>query len=383
MLAIEMRRSPQQIHPDQSWLFGSEQDREITVGRLPQSAVLIEEPTVSGHHLTLRRQEAGWLLLHHGRNPTYVDGSAVHQVQVTSGMVAQLTYTGPFLTFRVLPSCRHEGNPPRGFFCHQCGQPLRVLKQIRSYQVLKVLGRGGMGTTYEVWQAGQVRVLKEMNAEMLRHAKAQELFEREARTLQRLCHPGVPRFYDFFVEQGTPYLLMEMIYGQDLESLVGRRGRIGFTEARSWMVQLCEILEYLHHLEPPVIHRDVKPANILVRHSDQRVVLLDFGAVKEVGTPAGTCIGSPSFCPPEQNMGKPVVASDLYAIAPTLCYLLTGLDPSVYLQDRGQGVRLYMDQIPGVPTSLGAVIAQISAPRPVDRPPSARAIAQMLLQVNS
>lgn len=106
-------------------------------------------------------------------------------------------------------TCTHEGNSPNNLFCIHCGQPLSVQQKIRHYQVLRTLGQGGMGTTYLAWDGSgqigsipQLLVLKQMNADMAKIAKAQELFEREAHTLKSLNHPGIPKYYDFFVEGG-------------------------------------------------------------------------------------------------------------------------------------------------------------------------------------
>jgi serine/threonine-protein kinase len=106
-----------------------------------------------------------------------------------------------------------------------------------------------MGTTFIAWdQTGrttghpQLLVLKEMNADMAKIAKAQELFEREARTLKTLHHPGIPKYYDFFMEAGKKYLAMELIHGQDLEKRVYERGPVTQANAIAWMIQTCDVL---------------------------------------------------------------------------------------------------------------------------------------------
>jgi serine/threonine protein kinase, bacterial len=117
-------------------------------------------------------------------------------------------------------------------------------------------------------------VLKEMNADMARIAKARELFEREARILKSLEHPGIPKYYDFFVENNHKYIVMELIHGHNLEQFVNQRGATDPDRTIRWMIQICDILEYLHNLEPPLVHRDVKPANLMLRNLDSRWELL-------------------------------------------------------------------------------------------------------------
>ena len=114
-----------------------------------------------------------------------------------------------------------------------------------------------MGTTYLAWDKNSqvsdspnLLVLKEMNADMAVIAKAQELFEREARILKSLDHPGVPNYYNFFVEKGKKYLAMELIHGQNLEERIYKTGPVAPQQAIEWMMQACEILGYLHSLNP-------------------------------------------------------------------------------------------------------------------------------------
>jgi len=232
------------------------------------------------------------------------------------------------------------------------------MREIRQYQVLQTLGQGGMGTTYLAWATqipgkkpagGGLLVLKEMNADMAEIAKAQELFEREARTLKNLNHPGIPQFYEFFVEAGKKYLAMELIQGEDLEKRVYNTGPVLPQQAIEWMIQTCKVLDYIHEQDPPLIHRDIKPANLMVRSRDRQIVVLDFGAVKEIGTPLGTRIGAEGYSAPEQDRGQPVTQSDIYAVGTTLIFLLTVESPRKYYQQQG---RAYCFSLENVPTIL-------------------------------
>lgn len=383
----------------QQWRFDDEP--VIRIGRSPDNHVVLADPLVSRRHLELRqigsaKDSTSWQLINQGTNGTFLNGILVSQGLVTDGSLIQLARGGPTLKFQVqsqllnfqsstAQGCSHIGNPPNNLFCIYCGQPISVQRKIRRYQVLRVLGQGGMGTTYLAWiPAGanavrpQLVVLKEMNADMAKIAKAQELFEREAHTLKTLHHSGIPKYYDFFVEAGKKYLAMELIHGQDLEKSVQERGPVTPQQAIAWMIQTCSVLDYIHSQEPPLIHRDIKPANLMVRTSDNRVVVLDFGAVKEIGTLPGTRIGAEGYCAPEQERGQPLIQSDLYAIGPTLIFLLTGETPFKFYKQRGRGYRFVLESVPTISPNLRAVIECVTEPLPSDRYATARELAAAL-----
>jgi serine/threonine-protein kinase len=221
-------------------------------------------------------------------------------------------------------------------------------------------------------------VLKEMNADMAQISKAQELFEREARTLKTLNHPGIPQYYDFFVEGGKKYLAMELIHGQDLEQRVLLSGPVTLPQAIEWMIQTCDILDYIHSCEPPLIHRDIKPANLMARHRDNRIVVLDFGAVKEIGTAPGTRIGAEGYSAPEQDRGQPCTQSDLYAIGPTLIFLVTGVAPLKFYRRRGSGYGFDVESVPTITPQLRKVIERVCEPKVRDRYQTAKELSQAL-----
>ncbi len=387
--------------PLQEWEFQLES--VIKIGRASDNQVVIVDSLVSRYHAELQPLNSvglsvGWRLINHGTNGTYVNGVLTNQAIVSSGMVLELARGGPLLQLELkslaiaTPSpsgCTHGGNPPENLFCIHCGYPIKVERTVRQYQVLRTLGRGGMGTTAVAWHPPQslmvsnqgqpmppMVVLKEMNADMARIAKAQELFEREARILKGLNHPGIPQFYDFFVEENKKYLVMEMIHGQDLEKRIQKYGPVLPQQGVEWMRQTCDILEYIHRQQPPLIHRDLKPANLLLRQRDQRIILIDFGAVKEIGTPPGTRIGAEGYSAPEQDRGQPLTQSDLYAVGATLIYLLTGESPLKFYGKQQNGYGFNLDSIPTIPPKLREVIDRITAYRARDRyPTTAQALA--------
>lgn len=392
---------PQYKTPQRQWKF--EDQSVIEIGRASDNQVVIVDPLVSRYHLQLRKlsdDPIKWMLVNKGTNGTFVNGVLTSQAVITEGTFIELAKGGPLLQLNwqvIRPvsianssACTHAGNPPNNLFCIHCGQPTHVERIIRNYQVLRTLGQGGMGTTAIAWnpklgltgssntQIPTLVVLKEMNADMAQIAKAQELFEREARTLKALNHGGIPRFYDFFVEGGKKYLAMEMIHGQDLEKIVQQRGPVTPQQAIHWMMQTCEVLSYLHVQDPPIIHRDIKPANLLLRSRDQRIVVLDFGAVKEIGTPPGTRIGAEGYSAPEQDRGQPLTLSDLYAIGSTLIFLLTAESPLNFYGKRGSSYGFNLESVPTITPQLRMVIEKVTEHRPRDRYPNAQHLCDAL-----
>jgi serine/threonine protein kinase, bacterial len=387
-----------QSHILQQWQLS--QPAPIKIGRSPEHQIVIDRPAISRLHATIEytslRQGGGyWEIVNHSANGTFVNGLSISRVLLTAGDRLQLAQNGTLLTIEldvhiVQPiACEHLDNPAETLFCTHCGQPITVIGQIGKYQILKTLGVGGMGTTYLAWDATKLLVLKEMNADMVEIPKARELFEREAKILQNLHHPGIPQYYDFFVaavggasrNENRKYLAMELIHGQDLDLYILEHGTVSLAQAIDWMIQLCEILGYIHQQQPPLIHRDVKPANILVRAIDRRIFLLDFGAVKEIGTLGGTKIGAPDYMAPEQNNGKPVTQSDLYAIGPTLIFLLTGRNPSEFIELQPDGYRFNLAVIPSITPTMQALIDKVTQRRSSDRYLTAGELIQALREV--
>ncbi|HBE20991.1 MAG TPA: serine/threonine protein kinase [Cyanobacteria bacterium UBA11149] len=393
---------PQASTPLAKWHFKSQS--KILIGRSPDNDVVLNDPLVSRYHLELRAVTAKsshrWQIINQGSNGTFLNGVLISREWLPENALIRLAREGPLLKFQInqvtrpsLPIppapeasiCHHQGNPPGNLFCIHCGQPLLVQRVIRHYQVLRILGQGGMGTTYLAWDnTGKIDgkpsllVLKEMNSDMIQIAKAQELFEREARTLKALNHSGIPRYYDFFVEEGKKYLAMELIHGEDLEKRVVVGSPVAPREAIEWMIQTCSVLDYIHSCDPPLIHRDIKPANLLLRHRDNRIFVLDFGAVKEIGTLPGTRIGAEGYSAPEQERGMPVTQSDLYAIGPTLIFLITGKPPLKFWHKRGSLYRFDLSGVPGLDSRLRQTIERICDINLADRYQTAREVSHAL-----
>ncbi|MEM7592047.1 MAG: FHA domain-containing serine/threonine-protein kinase [Cyanobacteria bacterium P01_A01_bin.83] len=387
---------PQTNKPLQQWEF-SEQS-VIRIGRAQNNDIVLHGYfQVSRQHLELNLidpQQEKWRLISRGTNGTLINNNFVTEAIIKHDDLIRLAENGPVFKFElesclaknqpgleptnILDSrqlCDHLDNPDGSIFCRHCGQPIVEEEHyVSNYQILRTLGRGGMGTTYLAWDrnrtvrnAPMLLVLKEMNADMARIAKARELFEREARILKSLEHPGIPKYYDFFVENNRKYIVMELIHGHNLEQLVNQRGATDPKRTINWMIQVCDILKYLHNLEPPLIHRDIKPANLMLRNLDSRLMLLDFGAVKELGTALETRIGVEGYSAPEQYRGKPCPQSDVYGVGTSIIFLLTGKAPMQYYRYQSNKFEFDINNIPNLPTNLAQVLNTACQPEPRDR----------------
>jgi serine/threonine protein kinase/curved DNA-binding protein CbpA len=236
-----------------------------------------------------------------------------------------------------------QPNPGTTGRCLTCNSLLvdRLLRD--RYLIREMVSRGGFGATYLIHDQDcfdEPRLLKELRppsshdiegSSGTRKETAERLFKREAQTLLNLNHSGIPKLYAYFILEGFSYLIQEYIPGRTLAQTVEeRKENFSEEEARTLLIELAEILRYLHSQQQPIIHRDIKPQN-LMRHTDGRLLLIDFGAVCRAAnrTKSGqTLIGSPGYASPEQIMGQPVIQSDLYSAGVTVVRLLTGIHPT-------------------------------------------------------
>lgn len=200
------------------------------------------------------------------------------------------------------------------------------------YRVIELLGQGGFAAVYHSWDEHLQRpcAIKENH---LTTQDAQRQFEREAKLLARLHHPNLPRVTDHLVIPGHgQFLVMDYIEGQSLYERIEKGGPVSEAQALEWLLPICDALSYLHSQEPPIIHRDIKPQNIILG-TGGRPYLVDFGIAKtftiDKSTTAGALAVSPGYSPPEQY-GKSITdaRSDIYSLGATLYTLLTGDTPS-------------------------------------------------------
>jgi len=205
------------------------------------------------------------------------------------------------------------------------------------YEILKLRALGGMGAVYEARDLRFSHTLRRcaikeiINAApdpQTRHLNLQN-FEREANILASLNHPAIPHIFDYFGEGNRAYLILEYVEGEDLEALLEHtNGFLSEERALRWILQVCDVLEYLHtHKEGAIVFRDMKPSNIMVR-PDDRIVLVDFGIAKVfLDQKRGTMVGTEGYSPPEQYRGLAGPQGDIYALGATMHHLLTKQDP--------------------------------------------------------
>jgi serine/threonine-protein kinase len=249
---------------------------------------------------------------------------------------------------------------------------LRVLQD--RYELTRQLGQGGMGSVYLASdrRLSTVRwAVKEMSdaaiTSPLDRQQASDAFKQEAELLASLSHPNLPRVTDHFQEGGKNYLVMELVPG---ETLLAYGQRLGLPrplpEVLGWASQLCEVLGYLHGQRPPVIFRDLKPANVMIT-PEGRLKLIDFGIARlfKPGQSRDTqAFGTMGYSAPEQyGRGQTDARSDVYSLGVLLHQLLTGYDPAA------TPFRLPpANQVnPAVPAQVAAVIAQATGNDPEQR----------------
>ncbi|HJZ48272.1 MAG TPA: protein kinase [Roseiflexaceae bacterium] len=268
------------------------------------------------------------------------------------------------------PLCPSCGVALRGqvAYCPACGAPLLgvtgrlAANQLLAgrYRVVQLLARGGMGAVYlaeDTRLSGARVAVKEMSGAFTRgdteaFARAVAEFEREAAMLARLRHPHLPRVSDRFEEDGKHFLVMEYIHGQTLRAVIQQAGgRLPLEQALDYADQLCDVLAYLHSQQPPIIYRDLKPANVMIEGlaigdwgsgvnapnpqspaPNSNAVLIDFGIARfyRPGGNSDTAVyGTIGYAPPEQyGKGQTDARTDIYALGVLLHQALTGYDPA-------------------------------------------------------
>jgi hypothetical protein len=208
------------------------------------------------------------------------------------------------------------------------------------FVIVGSLGEGSQGHTFDGVdkREGRAVAIKRFDVRGAKTWKDAELAEREARVLQSLSHPKLPKYFDHFEENGALYLVMEKIEGESLASLQKRGATLSEGEVVRLLQDASVVLEYLHRRGVPVIHRDLKPGNV-IRRPDGSFAFVDFGAVRDKLRPEGgsTVVGTFGYMAPEQFQGRALPSSDVYAIGATALSMLTGIQPE-NLPHKGLGL---------------------------------------------
>ena len=260
-------------------------------------------------------------------------------------------------------------------------------QSLAGYEILEPLGEGGMGRVFKArhGRLNRVVALKVIRTEQLANPQAVHRFQREARAAARLAHPNIVQIYDAAEAEGTHFLVMEYVAGQDLAELVRRRGPLPVSLAGHYARQVSLALQHAH--ERGLVHRDIKPANLLLGADGTQVKVLDMGVARflqpdETDLPAGeltqtgAVMGTPAYLAPEQarDARRVDIRGDIYSLGCTLYQLLSGQVPfrGESLAEVVLGHQLMepppLDDVrPDVPPDMRAILQKMMAKRPEDR----------------
>ena len=261
------------------------------------------------------------------------------------------------------------------------------------YQILQSLGRGGFGETYLATDthmpSGRKCVIKQLKPVIQQPdipQWMQDRFQREAAILEELGEGSsqIPRLYAYFAENGNFYLVQEWIEGVTLTQRVQQKGVLSEKQVTDILVSLLPVLDYVHSRR--IVHRDVKPDNIILRSADNKPVLIDFGVVKETmatvvneGHSAfSVAIGTPGYMASEQAAGRPLYSSDLYSLGLIAVYLLTGKSPQTLETDTVTGEINWRKVAPNLHSHLAMAIDRVVRFHPRDRLASAKEMLEAL-----
>ncbi|QLE55156.1 serine/threonine-protein kinase [Nostoc sp. TCL26-01] len=262
------------------------------------------------------------------------------------------------------------------------------------YRVIRTLGSGGFGETFLAEDSQMpshrrcvIKQLRPIHHNPQIYQLVQERFQREAAILEDLggYSDQIPSLYAYFQADTQFYVVQEWIEGDTLTAKIQQQGLLSESSVREILINILPVLEYIHGKR--IIHRDIKPDNIILRHRDGKPVLIDFGAVRESmgtvvnsqGLPTSSIvIGTPGYMPSEQAAGRPVYSSDLYSLGMTAIYLLTGKQPQDLETDSHSGEIIWRRHALSVSPTLAAVIDRAIAYHPRERFATAREMLEAL-----
>ena len=411
---------PVQLTPVQHWTF--DDSAIVRIGRSTENHVVLYSAVVSRLHAELRRVDSAWEIVSLGANGTYLEGKRISQLPVSDGMIVRLARSGPNLQIhlgrpvhavqkrsgettqlsslhprevvsedeqtqmwvRSLPRTKPEANwtmdTDRASDRQETDPDPDDPSRIGKYYDVELIREGRIGMTYSGRRNGQPFILKTLNPKWMNDPRALALFERQVSVLKPLNHPGVPRSREFFRIRGQPFLAMEAVAGQPISQQVQQRGKVELKQAVAWMLEVCEILEYLHGQPLPVLHQDICPDNLIRRDhhtSSYELALVEFGLIRGLESDRG----AEGFIAPEQKQGQATYLSDLYSVGTTLAYLISGRQPSLFYKQWREDDRFSPELIPGLLPEVINVLGTLTAPNPRDRYQSAREVASALREL--
>lgn len=257
---------------------------------------------------------------------------------------------------------------------------------LSDYRIMGMVGRGGMGAVYRVmrladntiWALKEMRPTEDMRP--VEDADQRRLFLQEAELLRALSHANLPAVSEIFVANERPCIVMEFVAGQTLDERIRvANAPLAATQVSTVCIQVARVLHYLHTRTPPIIYRDIKPSNIMLR-ADRVIKLIDFGVArtyKRSQTKDTVAMGSAGYAPPEQyGKGQTDARSDIYGLGATLLHLLTNITPIPLHQPTPGSIRRLN---PTVSTELENIIIKCMEHDPDQRYQTADAVADALI----
>ena len=254
---------------------------------------------------------------------------------------------------------------------------------LEHYQILQLIGRGGMSSVYlamDELRKKPVAVKVTNNRGVMDFESMKEAVRAEAAILMRLNHPCFPRIYDVIEKPEMVVMIMDYIEGHTLREVIHEKGAMKEEQVIHIGRQLCEVLQYLHQMDPPVIYRDLKPGNIILR-PDKNIMLLDFGTAREYkprNLSDTTCLGTRGYAAPEQygGMGQTDARTDIYGLGVTLYHLATKMDPAMPPYE----IKPIREIVPALSRQLEFIIGKATRSDPDERYQSAE---EMLYYLNN
>ena len=239
------------------------------------------------------------------------------------------------------------------------------------YKILSEIGHGGMSVVYmalnekanKAWAVKEIRKDGKLDFNIVRQGLVAEID-----TLKKLKHPNIPSIIDVIEHEESIIIVMDYIEGNSLDKALKEHGAQPQEDVVKWAMQLCSALSHLHSCDPPIIYRDMKPANIMLK-PDGNIMLIDFGTAKtyEMDFGVTTGIGTMGYAAPEQyignRLGRTDARTDIYCLGITLYHLLTGIDPCKYVISN----RSICSVNPALSPGLDEIIIKCTEPHPEDR----------------
>ena len=261
---------------------------------------------------------------------------------------------------------------------------------------MRLLGRGGMGSVYEVHHERMDRrqALKVINPELVDNPQALLRFEEEVKAVAKLDHPNIARAYDAESFGSLQAIVMEFVPGQTLHEFLKKRGRLSVMEACRCVRQACLGLQHAH--ERGLVHRDLKPQNLMLTSDKGIIKILDFGLAKIVSenkdarglTKTNMTMGTYEYAAPEQALdaARADIRADIYSLGCTLYYLIAGVLPFAHNSDvklllahQNETPRPLCEVCPETPRELSDLVDRMLAKKPADRPQTPADVAKALL----